>query len=221
MKLSLMHATLPVLFAITACGIDGANAASETKPHRHRGVIAPYTGEPPKVTLTPEQQATVNSGEPVYTQVQMGNSGRATAVFKVNASAAKIWKVISNFKMMPEWVGGELKSTKVYKEDPKNKKIFVEFNLDLGWLLGKKTYYVEHYYPTELGWGTWKLDYSRESDLDDSVGFWRVDQIAPNACIISYSVEVSVGALPDLIKDMLVKRGLKKATQWVKVQSES
>ena len=51
-------------------------------------------------------------------------------------------------------------------------------------------YYIEHIIHTDEGWVTWTLDYSRKSDLDDSVGYWRVTARPP-------SPAATRAALPD------------------------
>ncbi len=84
-------------------------------------------------------------------------------------------------------------------------------------------YYIHHDYDMEHRWGTWTLDYTRNSDLDDSVGFWRVNSVDgnPKRSIVEYSVDIAIkGWVPGFIRDILVNKGLKQATHWVKVQSE-
>lgn len=182
--------------------------------------LAPYEGAPPEVSLTESERQTVAKGDPVYKQVQAGDGGRAAAVFRVNAPAKTIWSVISSFNSYPEWISG-VKETEVYKR--LGEKIFVRFKLSQ-WPV-TVNYYIEHNAPMErLGWLTWKLDYSKQNDLEDSVGFWRVTPVPGDSskCDVSYSVEVRLkGWVPDFIKNMIIDRGLKDATQWVKKQSEA
>ena len=85
-------------------------------------------------------------------------------------------------------------------------------------------YFIDHTYPAGEDWGTWTLDYSRESDLDDSVGMWRVTALPddPSKSRVEYSVDIKVsGWVPGFVRDMLVKQGLKDATSWVKEQAEA
>lgn len=198
-------------------------AADPTKPHEHHGVIKPFEGAPPEITLEPKEKKKLEEGDPVFKQIEYGaegaTGGRAVAVFKVNASPKSIWAVIEDFEKYPQWISS-LSECKTYKKE--DDKIFVEFTVKV-WPV-TTTYYIEHYYPGEKkGWGTWKLDYSRLSDLDDSVGFWRVTPVEGKSdqSIVSYSVDVRVkSALLKLVKNLIVKRGLKEATQWVKTESE-
>jgi len=81
------------------------------------------------------------------------------------------------------------------------------------------TYYIEHTFPLEeKGWGTWKLDYGHLSDLDESVGFWRVDPVEghPNQSLVYYSVSLQISKWLKPLKSFIVDSGLKTATQWVK-----
>jgi hypothetical protein len=71
---------------------------------------------------------------------------------------------------------------------------------------------------------TWTLDYSRHSDFDDSVGFWRVEALAdrPGWTRVTYSAEVqAAGWVPAPIEKAFATMGLKKATVWVKRESEA
>ena len=78
------------------------------------------------------------------------------------------------------------------------------------------------------GWGTWTLDYSKKSALDDSVGFWRVSSVKGNPKLsqVTYGVNFKIDAggfpafLVDIIRNMMLKDGVTKATQWVKKYSE-
>lgn len=193
-------------------------AADANTPHAHKGIVKAYDGEPPTVALTAAETVQINAGTPVYKQTQEGNGGKAVAVFKVNAPATTIWKVLSDFDNYTKHISN-LHSSKVYKKD--GDKIFAEFTIKV-WPT-TTTYYIEHNFPMEKkGYGTWKLDYSRLSDLDDSVGFWRVTPVAghPDQSLVYYSVDVRIKGLLSFIKGFIVDKGLKEATQWVKVASE-
>jgi hypothetical protein len=75
----------------------------------------------------------------------------------------------------------------------------------------------------EKGYVTWTLDYSRSSELDDSVGFWYVAKhpTKPNWTRLYYSVEIRVASwVPSFVENYLSKKGLVTATAWVKKESE-
>jgi len=195
--------------------------------HPHRGIIKPYRAEPPMVELTEAERGTLKQNMPVYKTVEDPESGtgRAVAVFQVNAPSPLIWKLLSSFKFYPRWIDGVTRAEH-YKKNQKNKNkgkdIFVEFRLQKFPI--DYTYYIKHDYPTrQRDWGTWHLDYEKKSDLSDSVGFWRVVPSAdnPNICTVTYSVEAAFfGYVPGFIKDMLKQKGLEQATVWVKREAE-
>lgn len=195
-------------------------AADPTKPHSHQGKVKAYSGEPPKITLSPEQLKKIDAGETAYTQTSKDNGGNAVAVFKVDAPVATVRKIIADFGSYKEWIPS-LKGLKIYKEDKDAHKYWAEFNIEVTkfFVTTQYTYYIEHTFPLEAkGWGTWKLDYSRLSDLDESVGFWRVDPVDdnPKQSLVFYSVDLRIGGLLNLIKGIIIDEGLKEATQWVK-----
>ena len=70
---------------------------------------------------------------------------------------------------------------------------------------------------------TWTLDYSKESELDDSVGYWVVKPHpkTPGWSRVFYSVRVQTSSfMPGFIEDMIARRGLVTATAWVKREAE-
>lgn len=208
------------LFVLICCLIPvSLFAADATKPHNHKGIIKPYVSEPPKVELTKEELARVSAGTPIFKQTEAGDGGRAVAVFMVNAPEKTIWEVLSDIESYPKWISN-LDNAKVYKRD--GGKIFAEFTIKV-WPT-TTTYFIEHHYPANMkGCGTWTLDYSRLSDLDESVGFWRVAPVQdnPEKSIVYYSVDIQVKGFLSFLKGFIVDKGLKEATQWVKVASET
>jgi uncharacterized membrane protein len=207
-----------LLFICLALFAQSVFAADFNKPHRHQGIVSKFEGEPPHVELTSQDQSKLEKGERVMKQVEQKDGGRGVAVFRVAAPVDTVWTVIRDFNHYPEWVDG-VKSTEIYKQD--KDQIYVKFII--GALGVNYEYYIHHNYPSTQDWGTWTLDYSKDSDLDDSVGYWRVDPVAdkPGTSQIEYSVDVRLkGWVPGFIKNLLVNRGLKQATVWVKEQAE-
>ena len=191
-----------------------AQAADPNSPHPHQGTIAPYPSPPVAVSLTAAQEATLMSGEPVYTQTDMGNQGRGIAVFLVDAPVEKVWSTINNYSAYPGWIDGVSKCEE-YKVSGNHH--YVEFVVaKMGMEL---QYYIDHTYGDN--WVTWRLDYSRHSDLDDSVGMWRLEPTADGRTRVEYSVDVGVDAwVPGFVRNYLTDQGIKQATQWVKKQAE-
>ena len=72
------------------------------------------------------------------------------------------------------------------------------------------------------GYMAWTLDYARESDAYDMIGYWRVEQIQDNPPLtkLEYSTEVQLRGVPSFVANYLSKGALKDGTQWVKTYSE-
>ena len=103
--------------------------------------------------------------------------------------------------------------------------IYVRFDSENKYA-GPSSWFARHDYPktNERQWGTWTLDYHRRSDLDDSVGYWRVMPLEddPEHSLVIYSATLKLKSkVPGFIVGIIVKARLKQATVWVKEQSEA
>ena len=195
-------------------------AATVQQRHEHQGILQPYDDAPPKFAFNKADKRSLERGRVVYRQLKIPNGKRNVIVIRVNAPSDVVWSVISDFEFYPQWIKG-MKSTGVYQNEGNH--IFVKFTAK-HWLTGEITWYVDHDYPQDdRDWGTWKLDYNFRSDLDDSVGFWRVKPVAGelSKSDVIYSADLRLkGWFPSFIKSIIVKKELKSATRWVKVQAE-
>lgn len=194
-------------------------AADATKPHPHHGVVPAIKGAPSIPALTADDLATLSNGKPVLKTVKNPDgSGRGIAVQDIHATPEVIWARITNFAMYPKWVEN-VYECEAYKHDGADWRArFV-----IGTSLIKYEYFIKHDYQPANHYMTWTLDYDRLSDLDDSVGFWRVEPVAdkPGYTRVYYSVSVKLsGWVPAWVEDMLAKNGLTAATAWVKRESE-
>ena len=150
--------------------------------------------------------------------MQEGNGGRGIAVFDVNASEAVVWDVITSFSSYPKWID-ELSQAKTYKTSGQN--IYVDFVISSYGI--NVQYYINHFYNPSKGYMTWQLDYSRESDLDDSTGYWLVypSPLDSSKTRVEYSVDLRIsGWVPGFVQTMLAESGLENASQWVKREAE-
>lgn len=208
---------LAALGLVAVLAGSSAHAADASKPHDHHGVVAAYKGAPPKVTLSAADEAKLAAGQMVQKQAQNGNGGHAVAFMNINATPDKIWSKITAFNMYPSWVENVQKCT-VYGRS--GSIINVDFALSVMGI--GVQYYVRHDYQPSQGYLTWTLDYSRQSDLDDSVGYWRVTPLSATQSRLEYSVDIRFkGWIPGFAQDMISSKGLTSATAWVKKQSES
>ena len=196
--------------------VSTADAANPALPHEHQGIVKAYSGAPPVVPLTADDIAHLQAGELVQKQSQVGNGGHAVAFQYIHATPSVIWSRVVNYPMYPTWVDN-VSSCTVYQNDGPN--IYVDFVLSV---LGNKVeYYIHHTYKPQSGYLTWTLDYGRQSDLDDSVGYWRVTPVDAATTLLEYSVDIRFkGWIPGFVQSFISSKGLTNAVEWVKKQSE-
>ena len=137
----------------------------------------------------------------------------------VRASQERIWEIILDYSKYPNWIDN-LNTTNIYGGTAE-KGYYVSFDLSV---LGMKiTYFIKHSLDTDKGHMTWQLDYTKESDIDDSTGYWLVYEAPgrPGFTRVEYSVDLRLkGWVPGIVENMLAKKGLVLATSWVKQQAE-
>ena len=197
--------------------ISAIHAADAGQPHAHQGLLKPYPKPPTPTPLTQTELATLDRGKPVYKQTDGPAGGRGVAVFRVKAPPDVVWGTICDFSNYPRWID-EVAVAEVYGQN--GNQVFVRFVLKS---MGVSVeYFIEHDYRASETWGTWTLDYSRESDLVDSVGSWLVREVSPGVSQVEYSVDLQIsGWVPGFIRNILVDNGLEDATQWLKTQAEA
>jgi uncharacterized membrane protein len=194
-----------------------ARSADATQPHPHQGV-APKFGVPSPTSVTAEEEAELATGKAVRKQIRSDSGGRGIAIMDINASSEKVWTVIQDFGSYPGWIDN-LKSTEVYSRTGNH--LFVAFRLSV---LGMSVvYFIDHTVHADQGYMTWQLDYARESDIDDSTGYWLTYAAPgkPGFTRVEYTVDLRLkGWVPGILENLLAKKGLILATSWVKQQSE-
>jgi ribosome-associated toxin RatA of RatAB toxin-antitoxin module len=211
-----------VLALWTAFATD-ARAADAAKPHPHQGVLSAYAGAPPRVELTAADLEKLAQGKSVLKQTQTtsgeGAGGRGVAVQDIHAEPDIIWGRITDYPAYPQMVDN-VKACEVYERAGERVKVrFV-----IGAPMISIEYYIDHVHRPSEGWMTWRLDYSRTSDFDDTVGFWRVEALAekPGWSRVYYSVDLkAAGWVPPPIEQAFATMGLNKATSWVKREAEA
>jgi hypothetical protein len=88
----------------------------------------------------------------------------------------------------------------------------------------KKEYFVEHTFEPYKSCMTFCLDYSKESDFDDSVGYWYVGDHPSDKdkSRVYYSCRLKLrGWVPGPVKNYLMKTAVKQATLWVAKESKA
>ena len=192
-------------------------AANPNSPHPHSGVSTKFVN-PQKTQLSNADIETLSNGKPIIKQVREGNAGRGIAVFDVSATTSQVWQTITAFQNYPVWID-EISKCEIYTKT--DNEISADFIIST-WGVTVQ-YYITHQYHPDKGYLTWTLDYSRESDLDDSTGYWLVypSPLDPNKTRVEYSVDLRIkGWVPGFIQTMLAETGVEDATTWVKREAE-
>ena len=190
------------------------------EPHPHQGLLTPYSKEPPKVQLSDAQQRLLEAGQTVLMRQKVGAGQRGVSVFRVDASVDTIWTTIKNFSAYPQWID-EIDDIEIYFNYGNSTRV----RFTAGGIFSNTVWYVDHDYPRdERSWGSWRLDYKFRSDLDDSVGFWRVLPVPgqPGISEVTYSADLRLkGLIASLFENSLIEDSLKSASVWVKREAES
>jgi hypothetical protein len=190
-------------------------------PHEHQGVIPAYRGAPPSIRLTAEEKEILERGQFIRRVEQLDSNVQAVTIFNVNAPTECVWSVLLDFPAYSRGLRNMLES-EVYRTDGHD--FYVRFRYR-HWLLGNYIYFIRHTYPgSASGWGTWTLDYDHRSDLDDSVGFWRVEPVAGNATRsrVFYSAKVLYkGWAPAWLRRIFAEGALAETAAWVGKHSET
>ena len=200
--------------------MTAAIAGDADEPHPHQGVIKAFSGAPPAAKLSAADEALLKDNKAVKKQVKVGDSGgRGVAVMDIHAPTDLVWKKIKDYPSYPSWVEG-LNKCEIYKESGDDLWVYFQASV-IG--IGVE-WWIEHHFNEADGYVTWTLDYTKHSDLDDSVGYWRVTELSadPPLTRVEYSVQIQLtGWVPGAVEDMLANKGLTVATSWVKQQAEA
>ncbi len=207
-----MRVLLPAAIALVLAGV--VHAADPARPHAHRGILLPFETAPPPTPLSEDERRAVDRGEVLVRDMAGRTDGRRVVVFTVEAPPERVWAVISRFSAFPTYID-EVKKAVVLEDGPAG--TVVAFTVSqFGFTL---TYYVRHRYDTVARVGTWTLDYSKESDLDDSIGFWRVSPMpgVPGRSLVEHSTHVALKtAMPGFLRSWIADNSLRSTGDWVR-----
>lgn len=214
----MLRAALALALALSLAAPE-ALAADPNTPHPHQGVLAPYPQPPQTPVLTEAERASLAAGEVIRKQTQGEAGGRGIAIQDVHAPPEVVWRKILDFANYPTMVEN-VYECEVYARSGDH----IRTRFKIGAMGVKVEYFIDHTYNAAGSWMTWTLDYTRDSDLDDSVGYWKVEALPdrPGYTRVYYSVDVRMrGWVPGFIESMISRSGLTKATDWVKRESEA
>jgi len=218
----MMKARSVVQSIVIVASVHPCLTASESQPHYHQGKLTKYEVGPPSVLLSARDESRLRAGRAVMQAVVAddGHSHRLIMVQDVpvpsNIAMGRIMD-LNKYDQMVSGVDGNV----VYASASSAaglQTVKSEYRISACHLRLK--YFVEHTYDPNARCMTFHLDYSRRSDLDDTVGYWYVLPTGRTSCRVYYSCECKLrGWVPAPVYNLLTKEALKKATTWVSTES--
>mmetsp|Transcript_4705 Transcript_4705/g.15205 ORF Transcript_4705/g.15205 Transcript_4705/m.15205 type:complete len:200 (-) Transcript_4705:130-729(-) len=152
-------------------------AAAENEPHYHDGKLTRYEIGPPSVLLSRSDEERLSSGKPVMQAMETGIVGarRLLMVQDIAAPPNVVMDRIMDLAHYDKMVDGVTRNVE-YNREQEGGLQRIKTTYDIAVLHMKMRYFMEHEYDPEKRCMTFHLDYSRRSDIDDSVGYWRATQ---------------------------------------------
>jgi hypothetical protein len=181
--------------------------------------VRPFQGKPKMAPPSEAQLESLSRGEAILVTIEGEDGGRGMAIQDIQAPPQAVWDRIAAFRNYPQMVP-YVTECEPYLENGSD--VRVRFVLKL--FAFRYEYYIRHDFRPERGYVTWTLDYSKESDLDDSVGYWAVEEHPeyPGHSRLFYSIDMRTrGWMPGFVRNMVARQGLKSATEWVKREAEA
>jgi ribosome-associated toxin RatA of RatAB toxin-antitoxin module len=170
------------------------------------------------VKLTAAEQAKLAEGKPVLRQSQSAEGGTGVAVQEIAAPAEAVWETILNYPRYKDWVENVVSCT-VYRKEGTTLYLDMQTSI-LGIRSGM---YTRNVVRKDQGYMSWTLDYSRKSDVNDIVGYWRLETLSaePPRTRLEYSTQLMVSGVPSFLVSYLTRDSLVEGTAWVKKQAEA
>jgi len=194
-----------------------AKAASADEPHGHQGILKPISSAPPAVALTTEERGILASGKHVERHTKSENGGSGVAIQYIQASPTDIWATILSYHRYKGWVKNVV-ACSVYRKDGHDLYVDMQTSI-LGF---KSQIFTKNTVRKDLGYMAWTLDYDRKSDVNDLVGYWRVESVEgqPGTSRLEHSNSVMIKGVPGFLVNYMTKDALSEGTSWVKREAE-
>jgi len=199
------------------------DAADPSTAHMHNGVFKQYSVGPPKkagfkLTNAEIERITSSSnaecsvvGLPVSPTSPKGTM-RCTSVQEIAAPPEIVWALLLDFPRYPKFVGG-ITACQPYQRRRTltgGKVICSQYTAAVGPF--KLRYYIEHTFEPLQHSMVWHLDYSRSSDIFDSVGYWYVEQ-RPAGSRVYYTQDTLLPPwIPNSLRKTFTKVAMRAAT---------
>lgn len=213
---------LPLFVFITVIasvlfGTQGAVAADSDQPQGHRGLLTPITSSPTPVALTANEKASLAAGKHIERHTKGSDGGSGIAVQYIKASPAVIWQTILSYHRYKDWVANVVHCS-VYKRE--GSEIYIDMQTSIFGF--KSTVFTKNTVRKDQGYMAWTLDYDRKSDVDDLVGYWRVDPVPelPGVTRLEHSNSIKIKGVPGFLVNYMTRDALSEGTAWVKREAE-
>ena len=211
--------------AIAAALLGAALAADAGRPHPHTGKLEPFRHGAPR-PLSATATAKLAAGKAVFNSVRtgVGASANVSVTFDVDAPPDLVWAAVNDVAAYPRMVGGVAEAA-VYHASPLGKGATLTLAKFRSSVLGHRVaYFLEHSFEPRQQSMVFRLDYSRLSDLDDSVGYWHVAaKTELDGRVTSRVTHAAAWALrgwwPRAVVHLMLKSWLRQATSWVATDS--
>jgi len=199
-----------------------AYAANDKAPHFHQGKLAPYEIGPPSLMLSSDDETELRAGNPIMQTVVADDSctRRLIMVRDIEAPAQVVMGRILDIKNYPRMVQGVDRVRNYLEASNPDGTQEVRSVYDIHVLHFKLRYFMKHVYDPAQRCLVFHLDYERQSDLDDSVGYWFLMPQGRSTTRVFYSCDTKLrGWFPAPVYNLLGKAALKQATTWVHGES--
>jgi hypothetical protein len=136
-----------------------------------------------------------------------------TAVQDVSSPPSVVWSVLMGFNDYPKFISG-LSSVKVYRKRRTLKGgqvVFAKYQLSVSPFY-KIEYFLEHHHEPMQNCMVWSLDYARQSDVFDSVGYWYVEPRGSGSRVYYLQTSLLPAWIPGPVKKTFAKVALRSAT---------
>lgn len=205
------------LFASVLLWAPSALGASEGQRHYHSGKLTKYKMGPPPLLLSAADEARLSQGHAVMQSlVSDDGTRRLISVQDIEVPADVVMGRILDFEKYDKMVTAVDACNNYANVELRDGSKLIKSKYTIHAAHLKFTYFVEHRYDPVERCMVFNLDYSKQSDLDDTVGYWYARPRSPTSCRIFYSTECKLrGWVPAPVYNILAKQALAQATTWV------
>ena len=135
------------------------------------------------------------------------------AIQDVSVPPSVVWAVLMNFDDYPKFISG-LNAVKVYSKRRTvrgGQIVFAKYQLKISPFY-QIEYFLEHHFEPLQNSMVWRLDYSRQSDVFDSVGYWNVEPMGSGSRVFYTQTSLLPAWIPGPVKKTFAKVALRSAT---------